>query len=83
MALSSIRFSIGRFLRRCSSTSANLDEYGTTIFNRLQLGAVLPELLRLREFVSTDGEKKVVEEVISLATEIEARVHTFLVFLGD
>lgn len=60
-----------------------IDEHGTTIFNRVQLNEVLPELQRLFEFATSDGEAAIVQEVVDLAQEVMDSVHTFLVFLGD
>lgn len=62
---------------------SNVDEYGTTIFNRLQVADVLTELERLRSFASKEDEDRVVEELISIAKRVESEVHAFLVFLGD
>lgn len=61
----------------------NVDEYGTTILNRLQLSEVLSELERLRGFASNQDETRVVEELINLAKRVESQVHTFLIFQGD
>lgn len=60
-----------------------IDEYGTTIFNRVQLKEVLPELKRLVEFANSRDEVEMIEEVLDLAEQVKDGVHTFLVFLGD
>jgi hypothetical protein len=61
----------------------NVDEYGTTIFNEMQVAEVLLELERLREFATTKEENRVLEEVIELAATTQREHRTFLVFLGD
>src|SRR5438874_2129635 len=62
----------------------DLDEYGTTIFNRLQLEQVLLELQRLRAAVETESEEHVLERVIELAERCRAgQPHCVLAFLGD
>lgn len=61
----------------------NLDEYGATIFNELQVAEVLPELERLREFATNEAENRVLAEVIELAAVTQQEHRTFLVFLGD
>ncbi|HYO60740.1 MAG TPA: hypothetical protein VEU29_02455 [Actinomycetota bacterium] len=60
-----------------------IDEYGTTVFNRMQLKEVLPELKRLLEFTTSVHEVEMLEEVLEVAQQVEDAVHTFLVFLGD
>ena len=71
------------FSKETFTQLSNVDEYGTTIFNRMQLAEVLPELERLRVFASKDDERRVVQELIDIAKQVESDVHTFLVFLGD
>lgn len=60
-----------------------IDRYGDTVFNSLQMNAVLPELRQLRERARSDGEKKVVDGIIELAEECAKGAHRYLVFVGD
>lgn len=60
-----------------------IDEYGTTVFNSLQLIEVHPELEQLREFTESDEEVRMLEGVLEFAERVRSRVHHFLVFLGD
>ncbi len=79
---------LNKVLNRAFSKEAfihlsNVDEYGTTIFNGMQLGEVLPELERLRAFADKDDERRVVEELIEIGQRVKGEGLTFLVFLGD
>ena len=60
-----------------------IDRYGDTIFNRLQMKAVLPELHKLRERARNDRERSVVAGIIRLAEKCAEDVHLYLVFIGD
>ncbi|HWN10110.1 MAG TPA: hypothetical protein VNO50_12740 [Pyrinomonadaceae bacterium] len=61
----------------------NLDAYGLTIFNEMQVAEVLIELELLREFAKTEKENQVLGEVIELAAVTQREHRTSLVFLGD
>jgi hypothetical protein len=79
---------LNSLLNRAFSNAAfthlgNLDEYGLTIFNEMQVAEVLLELERLREFAKTEEENHVLGEVIQLAATTQREHRTFLVFLGD
>lgn len=71
------------FSKETFTQLSNIDEYGTTVFNRIQLAEVLPELERLRGFASKDDERQLVQELIDVAKQVESDVHKFLVFRGD
>lgn len=60
-----------------------IDEYGTTVFSRMQLMEVIPELERLRDFTNSDDEEAMLEGVLEFAHQATSGVHGFLVFLGD
>jgi len=60
-----------------------IDEYGTTVFSRMQLMEVIPELERLRDFTNSDDEEAMLEGVLEFAQQATSGVHRFLVFLGD
>lgn len=60
-----------------------IDEHGTTIFNRVQLHDVLPELRRLKDFAMSDVDLELLEDVWNLSQEVMESVHMFLVFMGD
>lgn len=62
---------------------SNVDEYGTTIFNGMQMADILPELERVRRFASKDDERRVVDELIDVTRQVRSDDLTFLVFLGD
>ena len=61
----------------------NLDSDGDTIFSRLQMRDVIPELDRLRDFARSDVEKRTIEKILGLAKRCQAQSDSYLVFLGD
>lgn len=72
---------LGRWLDHSFTYLRHLDEYGTTIFNGLQMVDVLPELERLAAIAPESG---VMKRVVELARRcIDEQPHIFLVFLGD
>jgi hypothetical protein len=61
----------------------NVDPYGNTIFNGLQMRPLLEELDRLAGNSMRDEEKKVLEEIRELAIQCRDHSHTYLRFIGD
>lgn len=62
---------------------AYVDPFGLTIFNRVQMEVVIPELLRLRDDASFHGLHGVMERILELATRCRDGVHLYLEFEGD
>ncbi len=61
-----------------------VDVEGVTAFNRLQLGAVIPELERLAAAnANMPNTAKAIERVIKLARKAAAEPHLYLSLLGD
>jgi hypothetical protein len=60
-----------------------VDWYGDTVFNRLQMEAVLPELDRIRLGARESGERELVDRVKELAHRCQAEPHLYLKFYGD
>ncbi|GGF28026.1 hypothetical protein GCM10011383_44710 [Hymenobacter cavernae] len=56
-----------------------LDPYGNTTFNRLQQQELLTDLRLLREL----EPRPVVDELITLLTQSQEQVHTYVCFYGD
>lgn len=71
------------FSKEAFTYLSNIDEYGTTIFNGMQLVDVLAELERLHTFATKEDERRVVAELIEVASRAKGEGLTFLVFLGD
>lgn len=74
---------LGRALDSSFTQLHNLDWDDITIFNRLQMRDVVPELERLRDFARTDIEKRTVERVIALANRCQGQTDSYLMFIGD
>jgi hypothetical protein len=74
---------LGRALDDSFTYLRHLDPYGNTVFSRIQMPAVLPELDRLMEFARNDNERRAISGVIELAQRCSEHVHTYLVFIGD
>lgn len=60
-----------------------LNEYGDTVFNTLQMEAVIPELIRLMPYTHTAEERATLEDVIAMANRVREGTHLYLIFLGD
>jgi hypothetical protein len=60
-----------------------IDWYGDTVFNRLQMPRFLSQWKILANHSKTPEEAKVVEDVRALATECEGAVHLYLKIVGD
>ena len=60
-----------------------IDPYGNTIFNRISMPLLIPELERLQPFARSDLEARTLDRVIALAKRCEADVHQYLKFVGD
>lgn len=56
-----------------------LDPYGDTIFNRVQIQALIEDLLRLK----SQYQVTALDEVIALAEQCKQEIHAYLVFYGD
>jgi len=62
---------------------AQIDWYGDTVFNRIQMPRFLSAWQTLAQHVRDDQEKKLVEEIERLAQRCEESVHLYLRFIGD
>jgi hypothetical protein len=60
-----------------------IDCYGDTVFNRLQMPRVLSQWQALARNSQSPDEKQIVEEVRALAERCEGAVHFHLRFIGD
>ncbi len=82
-------FDAGAFdrLRPCiPDTSACLrfvDPYGNTIFNPMQAEVLAAELTSVIPDVASQDDRERLTEIIALARQCVASVHTYLWFIGD
>jgi hypothetical protein len=75
-----------RLLERCSEDDSHLGEidwYGDTTFNRLQIPRFLTEWETLAQCKKSAEEAKFVAEVRRLAERCASGVHLYLKFVGD
>lgn len=61
----------------------NIDPYGSTIFNGLQMRPLLQELDRLASLSESDEEKEVLREIRDLAIQCRDHPHLYVRFIGD
>lgn len=59
-----------------------VDPYDDTVFNRLQLKGLVPELRALADGSNAD-EAEAVHEILALTAQVERKAHRYLVFNGD
>jgi hypothetical protein len=62
---------------------AEIDPYGDTIFNTLQIPALVEELNRLLDETDRPSEQQWLLDFRDLAEQCRARTHTYLKLLGD
>jgi len=62
---------------------AEIDWYGDTVFNRLQMPRFLSQWRVLAKNCKSPEEAKLVDEVTALAEQCEGGVHLYLEFIGD
>ena len=60
-----------------------IDEYGHTVFNRLQMPTLTAEIMRLEQETTDEGARHFLREFYRLAEECRAGVHLYLKVLGD
>jgi hypothetical protein len=60
-----------------------IDLYGQTVFNRLQMPALIEEFQRLRADVPSEAARDSLTRIIELAERCQNEVHLYLVFVGD
>jgi hypothetical protein len=65
------------------SSLAEIDWYGNTIFNRIQMPRFLSAWRTLAQEAQTPDEAKLVREIRELAERCESEVHLYLKFIGD
>uniref|UniRef100_A0AAU3IGF0 Uncharacterized protein n=1 Tax=Streptomyces sp. NBC_01393 TaxID=2903851 RepID=A0AAU3IGF0_9ACTN len=77
---------IAALCRRAASQNLPLlgcvDPYDDTVFNRLQLKGLVPELRALADGSNAD-EAEAVHEILALTAQVERKAHRYLVFNGD
>jgi hypothetical protein len=62
---------------------AQIDWYGDTTFNRMQMPRFLSAWRVLTEHTQSSDEAKFVDEIRALAERCESAVHLYLKFIGD
>ena len=62
---------------------AEIDWYGDTAFNRLQMSRFLSQWEAVVRQAETPEEQKLVNEVRELAARCQSEVHLYLKFIGD
>jgi hypothetical protein len=60
-----------------------IDWYGDTVFNRIQMSRFLLAWKVLAERTQNNEEAKLVDEIRQLAEQCESGVHLYLKFIGD
>ena len=60
-----------------------VDPYGDTVFNRLQMPAVLEEMHLLRKARTEEEDRIVIDKLIELACLCQQEPHLYLKFIGD
>lgn len=60
-----------------------IDWYGDTVFNRLQMPRFLSEWQVLAKHSKSDEEIKLVDEIKTLAERCQGHVHLYIKFIGD
>lgn len=60
-----------------------VDPYGVTVFNRVQMAVVIPELERLRRALGSLPLGRTVDAITALAERCRDGVHSYLEFEGD
>jgi len=65
------------------SVLGEIDWYGDTVFNRIQIRRFLLAWKELLQHAQSQEEAKIVEGVRFLAERCEADVHLYLKFIGD
>lgn len=66
----------------CSLLSG-IDFYGDTVFNRIQMNDLLPELTKLKANKLTSAQIAHVSAIEQLALKCKQEVHLYLKFIGD
>ncbi|GAA1139387.1 hypothetical protein F4556_006946 [Kitasatospora gansuensis] len=60
----------------------HVDPEDNTVFNRLQLRLLIPELIRLAQEAPT-GEAEAARELLALTEQMQSKPHHVLLFNGD
>jgi hypothetical protein len=60
-----------------------IDEYGSTIFNRVQMRGFLIEWDRLTRTLTDPNQHKIALDIRKLAEKCQAKPQTYLRFIGD
>lgn len=62
---------------------SQLDWYGNTVFNHLQMPLLLSAFRELAQQIENEEEQRLVEGIMGLAKRCESEVHLYLKFIGD
>lgn len=62
---------------------ASIDQYGDTVFNRIQMSRFLDEWKTLRRSAKSPVEEDLLQSVQAMAEKAVQAVHLYLVFVGD
>lgn len=60
-----------------------IDEYGDTVFNRMQMETFLAELERIRRTAQRPEHRTALDRVEQMARRCQSEVHHYLKFYGD
>jgi hypothetical protein len=60
-----------------------IDEYGDTVFNRLQMRGFLVEWDRLTQTLTNLNQRKIALDIRRLAEKCQGKPQTYLRFIGD
>jgi len=61
----------------------DIDPYGETVFNKLQMPTVIAEFERLSKFVERPAEQLSIDAILRVARAIQDKSHNYLIFIGD
>jgi hypothetical protein len=60
-----------------------IDDYGNTVFNRLQMDDFITEMRILQDNSENPKTKDLIEDILKLAYKCKHEVHTYIKFYGD
>jgi hypothetical protein len=66
-----------------NSFLSQIDWYGYTVFNHLQIPFLLSAFREMAQQIENEEEMRLVEGITDLAKRCEAEVHLYLKFIGD
>jgi hypothetical protein len=60
-----------------------IDWYGDTVFNRLQMTDLIPELSRILGKLTVREERALIDQIAGFAQQVQSGPHLYLKFYGD